>query len=160
MPADSGAASVLIDPNLLEVQYLVSGESRNLCTKIAQKRRWVFGRTDFTEAVIVAETEGNDTAVSNVAVKFERFQRQSAKSGCELFLFRFADELRLIPKARRRRRSGLWSGIIKQCSLTKNEDTRELRLGRSSLSVVMPATAPGILFKACLFQRKYQRRLV
>ena len=88
VPSDSGTHRVLIDTDLLKVVNFTSGELRNLYAKLIQKCRWVVGRPDLPPAVIVTETERNDTAVSNTAVKFERFQWQSAKGCREVFSLR------------------------------------------------------------------------
>ena len=83
MPPDTGPGSVLADTDLAKTLYGVAGKFRDLAQKRLEKRRRRFGEFDAAKAVVIAKAKRLDAPVSEIALKFEGLQGQSAGGGSE-----------------------------------------------------------------------------
>lgn len=103
MPADACAGPVLVDADLAKFLRCVTGELGDFFAEGVEKWGRRLRGFDSAATIIVAKAKRFDAPLSQIAVKFERLQRQGGEGGREILLSCCRDEIGLVAKTLRQR---------------------------------------------------------
>lgn len=102
MPADPCSGSIFIDTDLPKVVNGMASKLGDFYEEGLKEARRAVGQLESSTSVIVTKAKGSRAAVSEMAMKFERLQREIAERGYQGMFFHFGEQRGLITKARYR----------------------------------------------------------